>query len=494
MSNPLTRFLDRLVYNYASRRFNAARVDRTTSDWIVSPIKTNDDIKASLTTLVLRSRDLSKNNSDYRKWLSMRRKNVVGAQGMRLQAKVYNPPVAANQPPQQDHVANAIIESEWRQWGDATNRAVAICGRHTWLSFHELVDRTWAVDGEAFVQILRGAPNPWAISFQLIDSLLVDVTYNVPQMPDGRSVVMGVELDRQLRPLAYHVLTEVGFYAGSNRVRIPAGNMLHLYRQEFAGQVRGFPQASAAILDMNMSAGYREAELIAARVAACNMGVWERPANVGGKLNLDDSGKETGKATMDMEPGKFAIAPKGWTMKPLTPSHPGVNVAAFLKSIQRAEANGFDVAYNDFANDLEGVSFSSIRSGTLSERDGWKMEQQFEIDFFCQPVRHVWLEQLLLTGKTPLPFSKLAKFDRAAFTPRRWDWVDPLRDVKADAAAVEMGVLTPQEIIRDAGRDPDEVLEELAAWNALVKSHGLTLGNSVAKGISDNEEPAPKGQ
>jgi lambda family phage portal protein len=243
--------------------------------------------------------------------------------------------------------------------------------------------------------------------------------------------------------------------------------------------------ASAAILDMNMSAGYREALLIGQRVAACQMGVWERPANSTGTISFNAT--EDNKAQQDMEPGKFTIAPRGWTLKTINPERSGADAAEFLKTMSRSEANGLDVSYNDFANDLTAVNFSSLRAGTLSERDGWKMEQKKLVDNFCMIVFHSWLEQMLLTGRTFLPFSKFDKFFAPVWVCRRWDWVDPLKDVKADREALELHLVAPQEIIEAHGRDPEEILEMWALWNALVLEYQVDKNPNMKEGNSDGQ-------
>lgn len=467
------------------RRFQAAAVDRTTSDWVLSPITTNEDIRSNLKRLVERSRDLAKNNSGYRRWLSMRQRNIIGPQGFLLQAKVWNEPQAGI-PERPDKMANEILEANWYAWGTQTAQACTVDGRHSWHSLCTLVDRAHAVDGEAFVRVLRGNYNQWGLTLQPIDATLIDVDLNVPAGNGQNEIIMGVERDAWGRPVAYHVLAADYYnrtYTTDKYVRIPAADMIHVFTPEFVGQVRGFPPAAAAIQDMNMAAGYREAVLINARTAACNMGIWERPVNASGKITFDNPGDAENKATMDMEPGRFAIAPKGWTFKSLTPSNAPGAVGDFLKVIERSIASGLDVNYNDFANDLEGVNFSSLRYGALCERDSWKMEQAAFIEGFCRFVWRAWLEQFLLSGRSVLPFSKVDKFDAVVFIPRRWDWVDPLRDIKADREAVDMRVLAPQDIIREAGRDPDEVLEEIAAWGEKLKNYGLEILPAAAPAV-----------
>jgi len=465
---------------FGQRRFSAARVDRTTNDWALSPIKTNEDIKTHLEVLRLRSRDLSKNNSDYRKWLSMRRKNIFGDHGIQLRMKV------RNEDGSQDKVANAIIEEQWKSWGKFYGGAVSVDGRHSWDSFCALVDRTMAIDGEVIVRIIPGF-GAWNFSLQLIDSALLDIGYNIKKSSYQNEIVMGVERDEWGRRVAYHFLQDVDAWGtASSRIKIPASEILHLFREEFVGQARGFPMASAAILDMNMSQGYREAELIAARVSACQMGVWEKPANATGKMKFDE--KQDEKFLLDMEPGKFVEGPRGWVLKPLNPTHPGQNLPGFLKVIMRSIASGLDVSYNDFANDLEGVNFSSLRAGTLSERDGWKMDQSFYIEHFCKPVFAEWLSNFLVLGKTFLPLSKFDKFNKPFFMPRRWDWVDPLKDIKAHGEAINMKIAAPQEVIEAAGRDPEEVIEMIQEWQEMLKVAGIKISTSVDKSNKDKEE------
>ena len=40
-----------------------------------------------------------------------------------------------------------------------------------------------------------------------------------------------------------------------------------------------------------------------------------------------------------------------------------------------------------------------------------------------------------------------------------------------------MHVMSPQEVIRDKGRDPDEVLEEIAEWQQLLQANKLEANN-----------------
>jgi len=142
------------------------------------------------------------------------------------------------------------------------------------------------------------------------------------------------------------------------------------------------------------------------------------------------------------------------------------------------------VSYHSLASDLEGVNFSSIRQGELSDRDVWITLQQWFIGSFVRPVFETWLQQQLALGtiRVPgkggvmkaLPADRYDKFRRAAFQGRRWAWVDPQKDMTANESAVALGIKSRSEIIRDMGRDPDDVWDEIKRENERLAALGIT--------------------
>ena len=56
------------------------------------------------------------------------------------------------------------------------------------------------------------------------------------------------------------------------------------------------------------------------------------------------------------------------------------------------------MSYHGLSNDLTEVSFSSIRSGTLEERDQWRVLQDWFASAVLEPLFHEWLQMALLSG------------------------------------------------------------------------------------------------
>jgi len=85
--------------------------------------------------------------------------------------------------------------------------------------------------------------------------------------------------------------------------------------------------------------------------------------------------------TAEKEPGQSEVLPIGWESDINTPAHPNRELTAFKASMLKDVASGFNVEYSNFANDWTGVSFSSVRVGTISERDMYITDQN---DYIAQ--------------------------------------------------------------------------------------------------------------
>ena len=250
-------------------------------------------------------------------------------------------------------------------------------------------------------------------------------------------------------------------------------------------QPRGIPWMISAMLRLQMLGGYEEAELIAARIGASKMGFFTSDDADG----YDGEGEDAeGFLTMEAEPGVFEQLPKGVGLETFDPSHPNSQFGAFVKAALRGVASGVNVSYNSLANDLEGVNYSSIRQGALDERDHWRVLQQWTIEQFNQPVFDAWLKAFLTSKLTTLPGRKLHKFNAPVWSPRGWQWIDPLKEVKANAEAVANGFKNRTDVLAEQGRDFEETLQALAAENELIESLGISLGEGAKENENGNNE------
>lgn len=471
----------------AKRRFEASQINRLTSSWMAGNAAIDAELRSDLDALRSRSRDLVKNNTYARKFVRSVRTNVAGTEGFTLQVRVTDP---NGQP---DSGANRAIERAWYRYSRPGNCEVT--RRLSRPDMERLICEVLPTDGEVILREVRGrARGEYGLQWELIDTDRLDTNYNVPHVNGRNAIVMGVEIDTYGAPVAYHLWSgHPASYGGrKERQRVPASEIIHAFIPLFAGQTRGIPWMHAAMKMLHDLGGYREAAVIAARVGAAKMGIWETPDDAP-PPNSEPGDTPTEHIT-DATPGHFDFAPAGYKLHTYDPAYPHDQFDAFCKAALRGVAGGIGMAYNSLANDLEGVNYSSIRAGVLEERDEWMVIQNWMTSAILTPMYERWLELSLAMGMikldngSPLPLSKIDKFREHGFQGRRWSWVDPKKDIEAAILAIDAKLTSPQAVAAQSGRDIEDILDDIAAFQKMAADKQIDL-SPVTKRTTVQQAP-----
>lgn len=461
MNKLIAKIAARLGFRPIQKRsYQGAAISRLTNDWLNPVTSADQEIRASLSRLRQRCRELERNNDYVRRFLSGLESNVLGHTGVGLQMKVTE---NGGRP---DVLANDLVERAWNDW--SRSESCTVTGRMTWFDVQRLALRSTARDGDCVLRMIRDAEG---FRLQLLEGDRLDINFN-QDTAGGNEVRMGVEIDRFGKPVAYHLLDKHPADTSavqSKRERIPADQVIHPFITDRIAQTRGTPWMVSAMTRLQMLGAYEEAELTAARVAASKMGFLVKERSEGYIGDTD----EAGNTLMEVEPGAIEELPMGTTFQSWNPEHPTGNYSSFVKSTLRGIAAGLGVSYNMLANDLEGVNYSSIRAGLLDEREYYKAVQRWFIDSVITPVFEGWLETNLLNGTINLPAAKLDKFKKPQWLPRRWAWVDPLKDQQASILAVDNHFKSKRQVVAEMGGDYESVLREIKQDEELAADVGL---------------------
>ncbi len=454
-----------------TRMFAAAEVSRILKPWIWDGGFSNTEIAAALATIRARSRDMAKNSEHYVRWLDLFVANVIG-DGVKFKAL----PGKRGDGKSVDARAAAFLNYHWWRWCVSPDFA-DVSGRKSFAAICRLCAENWARDGEAFLLIDRAAQNDYGFSLRVVRPDAIDETMNGTN--GSTAIRNGVEIDRRtLRPVAYYFRADredpaACLVLDRPVVRIPAAEVLHLYTQHDETQTRGVPLGHAVLKKLKMLDEYNVAELVAARDEANTTGLFFAPLGRDGELG-EYTEEQDAALTMPSEPGTKLKLEPGWDYKTVTPQHPNRELTAFKNSMLRDIASGLGLEYACFANDWGGVSFSSVRAGTIAERDHWKILQAQFIEQVASPVFRAWLASFLKyrTSSPYLPedFDRLSEHE---FRGRTWDWVDPMKDINAAAIAVSHGWKTDTQIAADYGTDFEENLDEAKRLLPKKESAGL---------------------
>lgn len=459
------------------RGYAAAGVGRTLADWIASTTSQDSETKSSLRLLRNRARQMERDNDYVRNALRIITNNVIGT-GVNMQAQIRGRrgPGAGNLSTDQ----NSFVEQEWKKWKRADSCHAA--GTMSFSEIERLVVRSVARDGEVFIRLIpqRFGRSKVPFALELIEPDQLDESFS-GVATNGNEIRMGVEIDRWQRPVAYHFYTQhpgdldAGGRQGTGqrRIRVPADEVIHLFVADRVGQTRGVPWFATALIRLRHMSGYEEAEVIAARASACQMGFIESP-------DLDHEYDQGDMADYDrvedFEPGKIKSLAPGEKFTSHNPTRPSGLLDPFMRYMLRGVASGLGVSYESLSRDYSQSNYSSSRLALLDDRDTWKVLQGWIIERFHQRVHERFIAMGVLGGVFNFPGYELdaERYTTPRWIPRGWSWIDPSKEVTATKAAVRAGFMTMADAVAQAGGDFEELVSarvrelELCEANDLV--------------------------
>ena len=474
------------------RQYDGVNTGRLFSDFVTSERSADSELRFALKVLRNRSRDLSVNNEYVRRYFELLKINVIGDKGIQFQSK------AVDSIGNLDQTGNQSVENAFKMWGKCGYCTVD--GKLSWIDAQKLAVELMAKDGEAFIVKHRNAAFRDSFALEFIEADQIDDQLN-KKLGNGREIRMGVELDRFKRPVAYHQLQyhpgdfDYATNTKSEKYkRIPAENVIHLYKQLRPGQTRGEPWLTPAITAIKQLGAFREAAVVNARVGASKMGFFTSPSGDG--FVADDYDGQT--PIISAEPGTFHNLPTGVNFVDFQPTFPSNDFDSFHKSILKGIASGLGVSYTSLSNDLEATSYSSIRQGALEERDFYKNVTQFVIDHFVRAVFDSWLGAAMEVGSFGIPLRQYDRFSAAAeFRGRGFSWVDPQKEMNAAISGLQSGILPLNSVAAQYGMDTEELLSQISRDRELAEQFGVEYSlepfGAVRKEEDDEDDDGERG-
>lgn len=455
----------------------SAAVNRLTGDWGTQPQPADWIVSNHQRKLVARSREQLMNNDYFKAYVRLMCQNVVGSSGLVFQSKART---ATGKP---DRKAKVSVERAFLAWAKRNNCDVS--GKLSWRGIQKHCVQSAVTDGEFLLRMHVGRKfGKFGFQLQVLDPVRCPVDYDLNDLRDGGFIRHGIEFDQYAKPVAYHFVlpaanrsSDAYSYGGRWFTRIPANEIIHGFKSEMAAQKRGLPWLSTGLFRLKQMGALEDAAVVNARVGAGKLGVIEYAEGKGPECNEVDDADELPE--ISAEPGEFLTLPNGAKLNKFDPTYPSGEFAPFMKQVLHSFAAGGGVSYHTLSGDLESVNFSSIRQGTLDEREHFKELQEWLVEELAEPVFEAWFDQAILRGAittdngTPLPASKADQLSEHHFQGRRWEWIDPNADMKAAEGRKNNLLASTGSLIRESGRDPLVVYQEIAEDYAAQIAAGI---------------------
>lgn len=428
----------------AVRRFDAAAGGRRASG-MGSFYRINSEVAGAGASVRSRARYLAVNNP----WLSQAVANWAGA--------LVGPGITPT-PRHSDAATRKALTAAWNLWTEEADAD----GRTDFNGVQADIARGLVIDGEAFLQVITTEEGP---RLRLLPPELVDESMT-RELSGGAVIVQGVEFDGEGRRVAYHVLPSRPhdqFATYAPPVRIPADQILHVFKPLAAGQVRGVSWLAPVILPASEFDQLCDALLLGVKIAAMHAGfLVDQNGTAGEPYTGEEAG---GILESGLEPGTLKRLPTGIDVKFNTPSQTQ-EVAAFLRLNLQQLAAGLGLPEHLLSGDLTGANYSSLRAGLLPFRQ--RVEQiQYGI-LVPQLLRPIWRQVTtwtLLSGDLAAPDFEANPRDYLAceWLPPAFMQVDPMKQVQADVAEMNAGLTSRRKLVAARGWAVEDLDAEIAA-------------------------------
>jgi len=363
----------------------------------------------------------------------------------------------------------------WNAWTDTAD----LDGLHNLYGLQALAVRMMFIDGEVFVRLLTAADG--SLRLQLMPAEFIDTTIT------RDNVVAGVEFDEVGRRTAFYIYE---WHPGSllrlpKSNRVPATEVLHIFRPVIPGQVRGVSALLPIMQKLNDLDQFDRATLVKQKTGALLTGFITTPnENPLGAAKADD-----GSWTASLEPGTIQRLSPGESLEFSDPPDTG-GYADYAKTQLRLIASGLGLPYNILSGDLSDTSYSSARVGLIEFRKYIDAIQWQFIHMFCRPVFQRWVELEVLRGALPLPENGTQLYSRnVTWAPPAMQMTDPQREVDALTKSIRAGLMSREMAVASLGYDLAEVDAQIAAGNAAADAAGIVL-DSDPRRVTQQGNPA----
>ena len=379
------------------------------------------------------------------------------------------------------------LELLWKRWVSATKLNEKL----------RCAYKAWKVDGEAFLMFTnnRRSTHPVKLDVRVIESDQVEHPQSFDESPLRHS---GLEFDADGNVTFYNVLKwhPGDKFMGANPLdfeRIAAEKMLHIFRMDRPGQVRGFSEVATMLGLMSARRRYTKATVTAAETVASMAAVLE--------TDTPPSGTEDGEPgdTFDLPSGQVVTLPGGWHLKQVDAKQPTATHSEFSNNLLREGARCLLMPMAHASGDASGYNYSSARFDHMRYGKHIDVERERFNEMILAPLFAEFMAEAILVselwGNGPTLIPGLFRRVDIAYS---WGWnkfaaLDPEKEAKAQGERLRNGVtLLSDEIEGD--RDIDDHLALMTEQTQRIAGTGFMpqwmvppYANAPAQSTTDQE-------
>jgi lambda family phage portal protein len=390
-------------------------------------------------------------NNSYARGITLTLANDVVGTGPRLQMLTA------------DATANRIVEQEFMSWCDTVGLAEKL----------RTMRLARVSDGESFGLLTSNEriDSPITLDLRLIEA---DQIASPTLAIDSDRYIDGIQFDADGNVLSYDVLREhpgdTSFCVAEEYDRVTSESVLHYFRCDRPGQIRGIPDITPALPLFAQLRRFTLAVLAAAETAADFAGILYTDAPANGEADAAEPFE-----AIELEKRMLLTMPGGWKMSQMKSEQPSTTYAEFKKEILNEIARCLNMPFNVAAGNSSGYNYASGRLDHQTYFKSIRVEQSQMARTILDRILRAWLrEAILIEGYLP---SSLRRLDSTF--EHQWFWdghehVDPAKEANAQKIRLANHTTTLANEFARQGRDWEAELKQRAKELALMRELGLT--------------------
>lgn len=455
--------------------FEAGLADRRLRGFVPSRAHLNTLIAAAGPDITARARFLVRNNGYAANAIESWAGNVVGA-GIKPSSLIG------------DSALKAKVQKLWLDWTDDADAE----GFTDFYGLQRRAAREVFIAGEVFFRFRPRRPEDGLViplQLQMLPSEMLPLNRN-EVTPGGNVIRQGIEFDRIGRRVAYHFLrrhpgdmTDPGM--AGEAARIPASEIVHVIDPVDAGQLRGVSRFAASIVKLFLLDQYDDAELDRKKVAAMHALFITTPAPAE-PLDAVEGRDHNDERTIDLQPGQITMLEPGEEVQTSEPADSGQTYEPFQYRTLLQVSAALGLPYSYVSNDMLKANYSNSRLALLEFRRRIEAYQHAVMVWqLCRQVWARWMDVSVLAGALDLPDYGQRRREHlaCAWLPPKWDWVDPMKDARAEIEQIDAGLKSRTQALAERGYDAEQVDAQIAADKERERALGLSFSAAWPGGL-----------
>lgn len=445
------------IYNSGYSEGAASHVKPSLKAWNPRSYSAKSDLEMNLKTLRDRAKDLATNSSVGAAIIQTLTTGVLG-NGLKLF------------PTPKFEILGLTAESA-REWSKKAQLEFELFAQNLYCDFYRrnnfyeiqrIALESSLADGDSFCIFRRNFSrgSPYSLRLQLIEAQRVSnpadkgagVSTVEILLPNGNTIVNGVEVDKSGRLIAIHVSNKIWDEPTTTaeltwqRVKVFGENyrnVLHICKDTRPEMYRGAPLLSPVVETLKQVSRFSEAELSSAIIKSF-FSLFFTQENTNFDLNQILPSDELDLTQYKLGAGTLNALPRGVKVDSVETKNAqstfDVFFNNFVKQIGAAVGLPFEVLLKNFQS-----SYSASRAALLQAEETFKERRAGFIQDFCQPVYENFLAEGIALGRIDAPGFFEDPLKRFAWSNADWrraimPSIDPLKSANAAKVLIETGI------------------------------------------------------